>query len=206
VLGFAQLLEQASDLPEPYRPWVARILSSGRHLVGVVDDLLDLSSAQSGGMRLNVQPLDPVSVLQDAWSMLAERARGAGISYVANWRDDKDLTVLADRQRLRQVFANLLSNAIKYNHAGGRVEVSAARANARVELLIVDTGLGMDDAQLERIFQPFERLGAEVSDIPGTGLGLALSRQLVVSMGGEIRVASERGRGTTFTVALRAAH
>jgi signal transduction histidine kinase len=112
----------------------------------------------------------------------------------------------ADRQRLRQVFANLLSNAIKYNQAGGRVEVSAARANARVELLIVDTGLGMDDAQLERIFQPFERLGAEVSDIPGTGLGLALSRQLVVSMGGEIRVASERGRGTTFTVALRAAH
>ena len=206
VLGFAQLLEQAPDLPESYRPWVARILSSGRHLVGVVDDLLDLSSAQSGGMRLSVQPLDPVSVLQDAWSMLAERAREAGISYVASWRDGKDLAVLADRQRLRQVFANLLSNAIKYNHAGGRVEVSAARASARVELKIVDTGLGMDDVQLERIFQPFERLGAEVSSIPGTGLGLALSRQLVVSMGGEIRVTSERGRGTIFTVALPAAH
>ncbi len=205
VLGFAQLLEQAEDLPAQYRPWVARILSSGRHLLGVVDDLLDLSSAQSGGMRLAFVTLDPVPVLQDAWSMLAERAHEAGVAYVPCQPNDTDLAVVADRQRLRQVFANLLSNAIKYNRPGGRVEVSAARAGTRVELQIVDTGLGMNEAQLERIFRPFERLGVEASGIPGTGLGLALSRQLVEAMGGEVRVASARGRGTTFTVALRAA-
>jgi PAS domain S-box-containing protein len=206
VLGFAQLLEQAEDLPPQYQPWVARILSSGRHLLGVVDDLLDLSSAQSGGMRLAFATLDPVGVLHDAWSMLAERAREAGVSYQPCKPNGADLAVVADRQRLRQVFANLLSNAIKYNRPGGQVEVSAARTGERIELQIVDTGLGMSDAQLERIFRPFERLGVEGSSIPGTGLGLALSRQLVEAMGGEIRVASARGRGTTFTVALRAAH
>jgi PAS domain S-box-containing protein len=206
VLGFAQLLEQAEDLPAQYQPWVARILSSGRHLLGVVDDLLDLSSAQSGGMRLAFATLDPVGVLQDAWSMVAERAREAGVAYRPCEVNGADLAVVADRQRLRQVFANLLSNAVKYTRPGGRVEVSAARAGERVELQIVDTGLGMNEVQLERIFRPFERLGVEGSGIPGTGLGLALSRQLVEAMGGDIRVASSRGRGTTFTVALRAAH
>lgn len=206
VLGFAQLLEQADDLPAQYQPWVGRILSSGRHLLSVVDDLLDLSSAQSGGMRLAFATLDPVPVLQDAWSMLAERAREAGVVYVPCPHDGADLAVVADRRRLRQVFANLLSNAIKYNRPGGHVEVAAVRAGPQVELRIVDTGLGMSPAQLARIFRPFERLGAEGSGIPGTGLGLALSRQLVEAMGGEIRVTSARGRGTTFTVALRAAH
>jgi PAS domain S-box-containing protein len=205
VLGFAQLLEQAEDLPAQYQPWVARILSSGRHLLGVVDDLLDLSSAQSGGMRLSFATLDPVGVLHDAWSMLAERAREAGVAYRPCEPNGADLAVVADRQRLRQVFANLLSNAVKYNKPGGQVQVSAVRAGERIELQIVDTGLGMDDAQLERIFRPFERLGVEGSGIPGTGLGLALSRQLVEAMGGEIRVASARDQGTTFTVALPAA-
>jgi signal transduction histidine kinase len=128
------------------------------------------------------------------------------VSYQPCQPNGADLTVVADRQRLRQVFANLLSNAIKYNRPGGQVQVSAARTGERIELQIVDTGLGMSEAQLERIFRPFERLGVEGSGIPGTGLGLALSRQLVESMGGEIRVASARGRGTTFTVALPAAH
>jgi signal transduction histidine kinase len=138
--------------------------------------------------------------------MVAERAREAGVAYRPCEVNGADLAVVADRQRLRQVFANLLSNAVKYNRPGGRVEVSAARAGERVELQIVDTGLGMNEVQLERIFRPFERLGVEGSGIPGTGLGLALSRQLVEAMGGDIRVASSRGRGTTFTVALRAAH
>jgi len=205
VLGFAQLLEQAADLPPQYRPWVGHILSSGRHLLGVVDDLLDLSSAPGSGLRLNLEPLDPLPVLQDAWSMLAERARESGIAFVPRWTVAADLAVVADRQRLRQVFANLLSNAIKYNREGGQVEISAARADPHVEVHIVDTGLGMDEAQLARVFQPFERLGAESSGIEGTGLGLALSRQLVMAMGGEIRVASARGSGSTFTVALRRA-
>jgi signal transduction histidine kinase len=103
------------------------------------------------------------------------------------------------------VMTNLLSNAVKYNKPGGQVEVATERRGGQVALRITDTGLGMDPKQLERIFRPFERLGAESTAIPGTGLGLALSQQLVARMGGRIEVESTPGQGTTFTVLLRAA-
>ena len=206
VLGFAQLLEQAPDLPPHFRPWVGRILDSGRHLVGVVDDLLDLSSAQGGGLRLTLQPVEPGALLQDTWTMLAQRAQDAGVRLVARWLTGREHTVMADRLRLRQVMTNLLSNAVKYNRPGGQVEVATERSGAQVALRITDTGQGMDASQLERIFRPFERLGAESTAIPGTGLGLALSQQLVARMGGRIDVQSTPGHGTTFTVLLRAAH
>jgi signal transduction histidine kinase len=110
--------------------------------------------------------------------------------------------VIADRQRLVQVFANLLSNAVKYNRPGGHVEVAGWREGESVHVEVVDSGLGMDSAQLARIFQPFERLGAEISGVEGTGLGLALSKQLLAAMGGEIDVSSTPERGTTFRVTL----
>jgi signal transduction histidine kinase len=159
VLGFAQLLEQAPDLPPHFRPWVGRILDSGRHLVGVVDDLLDLSSAQGGGLRLTLQPVEPGALLQDTWTMLAQRAQDAGVRLVARWLTGREHTVMADRLRLRQVMTNLLSNAVKYNRPGGQVEVATERSGAQVALRIADTGQGMDASQLERIFRPFERLG-----------------------------------------------
>ena len=125
---------------------------------------------------------------------------------VARWLTGREHTVMADRLRLRQVMTNLLSNAVKYNRPGGQVEVATERSGAQVALRITDTGQGMDASQLERIFRPFERLGAESTAIPGTGLGLALSQQLVARMGGRIDVQSTPGHGTTFTVLLRAAH
>ncbi len=204
VLGFAQLLQHAKDLPERYRPWVAQILASGQHLVGVVDDLLELSSTQGGGMRLTLVALDPVDVLLASWAMLEPRARAAGVAFIPGVQRDPARQVLADRQRLTQVFTNLLSNAIKYNRPGGRIEVGCVRTSNRTEVSIIDSGLGMDSVQLERIFRPFERLGAESSGIEGTGLGLALSRQLMLAMQGDIRVESQPARGTTFTVVLDA--
>jgi signal transduction histidine kinase len=113
--------------------------------------------------------------------------------------------VLADRRRLTQVLANLLSNAVKYNAPGGAVRVSAQRREGHVEIAVADEGPGLDATQLARIFQPFQRLGAEKSSVEGTGLGLALSHHLASAMAGELRVASEPGRGTVFTLALRAA-
>ena len=138
--------------------------------------------------------------------MLAQRAVDSGVQLVARRHDGREHAVMADRLRLRQVMTNLLSNAVKYNRRGGRVEVATERRGHHVALRITDTGHGMDAQQLERIFLPFERLGAESSGIPGTGLGLALSQQLVDRMGGRIEVDSQPGRGTTFTVLLRAAH
>jgi CheY-like chemotaxis protein/anti-sigma regulatory factor (Ser/Thr protein kinase) len=111
--------------------------------------------------------------------------------------------VFADRQRLKQVLLNLLSNAIKYNRAGGDVQVSFARSSeGRIRIVVADTGPGIPDDRLDRLFEPFERLDAEYSEIEGTGLGLALSRRLVEAMGGSLEVESEPGKGSTFTIEL----
>jgi signal transduction histidine kinase len=137
--------------------------------------------------------------------MLAPRAAERGLSYEAAVERDPALHVLADRRRLTQVLANLLSNAVKYNAPGGAVRVSAQRREGHVEIVVADEGPGLDAAQLARIFQPFQRLGAEKSSVEGAGLGLALSRHLAGAMAGELRVASEPGRGTVLTLILRAA-
>ena len=115
------------------------------------------------------------------------------------------LAVRADRRRLLQVLSNLLSNAIKYNRGGGWVRLDAQHAGIEVELSIADSGPGLDAAQRARLFQPFERLGAQRGPVAGTGLGLALSRQLVEAMGGRVAVDSEPGQGAVFRVWLPAA-
>src|SRR6266542_1148756 len=113
--------------------------------------------------------------------------------------------VLADRQRLKQVLLNLLSNAIKYNRPGGTATVAVEADGDRIRIRVRDEGVGIPEHQLERLFVPFERLGAEAGDVEGTGLGLALSKRLVALMGGEIALDSTVGRGTTVTVELTAA-
>jgi len=113
--------------------------------------------------------------------------------------------VQGDPRRVRQVVDNLLSNAIKYNRVGGSVTLSASGQGAMVELRVEDSGIGLSAAQLQRLFTPFDRLGAESSGIQGTGMGLALAKKLVEMMGGAIRVESQPGSGSVFTVALPAA-
>ena len=205
VLGFAQLLDASAAYGERQRAWVQQILASGQHLLGLVDGVLDLSTAHSGEIGLVWASVDPLAVVADSWAQLAAQARQAGLRFHVDAPGDAALHVLADRKRLLQVVGNLLSNAIKYNRSGGQVTVRAARCGERVELSVSDSGVGIEAARLERVFIPFERLHGEHAGSTGTGLGLALAQQLVLAMNGEIRVASEPGRGTTFTVALRAA-
>jgi len=210
VLGFAQLLDTDPTLPLRHRAWVQQLLDSGRHLLGVVDDVLDLSSAQSGGFRLELQAVDLGGTLAASWAMLAGEARRAHVEFVDGLAGQPPLQVHADPQRLRQVLSNLLSNAIKYNRPDGRVQVQARQQageqGTKVVLQVADSGRGMDEAQLARAFTPFERLGAQRSGIQGTGLGLALARQLMLAMGGTLTVASTRDVGSTFTLTLPAAH
>jgi hypothetical protein len=200
ILGFAQLLETEPGLPARPRAWSRQLLASGRHLLALVDDILDLSGAQSGLMSFDRAPVVLAPVLQECHAMLAMQAEARGLRWSA--AVDPSIAVAADRRRLKQVLANLLSNAVKYNRAGGEVRVAARLQGGSVEITVGDDGPGLDGDQLARLFTPFDRLGAERGTEAGTGLGLALSRQLTVGMGGDIAVDSRPGAGTTFTVRL----
>jgi len=205
VLGFAQLLDHAATLNDRHQAWLKQILSSGRHLLDLVDDVLDLSSAQSGEMSLAWDDCDPLEVAAESWAMLAATAAESGVGLTLEPHAGPALRLRADQRRLTQVLSNLLSNAIKYNRRGGAVVVRAERAADEVRIIVADSGQGMSAVQLSRLFKPFDRLGAQHSGVQGSGLGLALAQQLVIAMNGRIDVASEPGLGSTFSVTLKAA-
>ena len=213
VLGFGQLLDSEPDLAPRHRNWIRQILASGQHLLELVDDVLDLSSAQAGQLNLSPTAVLVQQAITEAWGMLdiahagavAGPSRPPGLRFVDETAAAPPLWVHADPRRLKQVLSNLFSNAIKYNRAGGEVRVSAAvQGDGMVELRVADTGRGMTPDQLQRLFQPFERLGAQHTSVQGTGLGLALCKQLVEAMGGRIEPRSEAGVGSTFVVRLQA--
>ena len=211
ILGFAQLLALEPGQDERQQDWTGHVLNSGRHLLALMDDILDLSSVQTGRLPLALQPVPLRAAVDEAWTMLAASAQHQRIAFDNGVADNSDLSVQADPRRLRQVLINLLSNAIKYNRPGGGVRVSALRSadasggSATVALQVADDGPGLSADQQARLFNPFERLGAERGPVAGSGLGLALTRQLVEAMGGRIGVDSRPGDGACFTVQLPAA-
>jgi signal transduction histidine kinase len=152
------------------------------------------------------------TLVRECVRQLSSVAATSGIELVSNELGVSPMLVHADRMRLKQVIDNLLSNAIKYSRAGGVITVSTREVDTTVELTVQDTGSGLSPEQLERIFIPFDRLGAEKTGVRGSGLGLALSKRLVELMGGSIRVSSRLGAGSAFIVTLpssrgvRAAH
>lgn len=205
ILGFAQLLDMDADASKRQRGWIVHVLASGRHLLALMNDILDISSVQTGELPMTLETLPLRLVVEEAWAMLVAAAQEAGVAVIDEVAPGNTLAVRADRRRLRQIVSNLLSNAIKYNQPGGWVRVHAQAAGAEVELAVTDSGPGLDEAQRARLFQPFERLGAQHGPVAGTGLGLALSRQLAEAMGGTIEVDSTPGVGSTFRVRLPAA-
>jgi len=213
MLGYAQLLSIDAErlLAPAQRERVARIESAGWHLVRLIDDVLDLSRIESGRLQLSMEPVDLANVIAEAVRLVAPQAASQGISiaqHTAHAASGLAPLVHADRTRMKQVLVNLLSNAVKYNVAGGRVEVMLIETDERrLSVSITDTGRGMDAAQLERLFEPFDRLGLERSEIQGTGIGLVITRRLVDMMQGRIEVQSQPHVGSVFTVTLpRAEH
>jgi signal transduction histidine kinase/ActR/RegA family two-component response regulator len=210
VLGFAQLLRVDSQQPllPAQRARVEHIERAGAHLLAMITDVLDLSRIEAGGLPLSLEVLRTALVIEDTLSLMAHDARRAGIvlDYEA---PSHRLHMRADRVRLRQVLTNLVSNAIKYNRPGGRVRVQVEREPGRdgdlVAIHVADTGPGLSAEQRERLFEPFNRLGAERTSVEGTGIGLVITRKLVELMGGRIDVKSELNVGSCFTVRLRAA-
>jgi signal transduction histidine kinase/ActR/RegA family two-component response regulator len=201
VLGFGQLMSM-SDLDERQQGNVEHILSAGRHLLDLINEILDISRIESGDMRMSLEPVPLDSVLVDAVDLVRPVASEHDISLDLD--DEEDLWVRADVQRLRQVLLNLLSNAVKYNAASGHVWVRTRRESAggRIRVEVEDDGAGIAPEMIERLFSPFERLGAEQTSVEGTGLGLALSRGMIEAMGGRISVNSVLGKGSTFTIEL----
>jgi len=204
ILGFAQLLDLDPGATERQRGWIGHVLSSGKHLLALMDDILDISSVQTGQLPTMPEHLSLRVVVEEAWAMLDTAARQAGIEVIDEVPPGDALAVRADRRRLKQIVSNLLSNAIKYNRPGGWVRLRAKAAGDLVELSVADSGPGLSEAERARLFTPFERLGAKHGPVAGTGLGLALSRQLAEAMGGSIEVESEPGQGATFRVRLPA--
>ncbi|MEP6938115.1 MAG: PAS domain S-box protein, partial [Chthoniobacterales bacterium] len=210
ILGFGQLLEM-EKLSREQQESAGHIVSAGRHLLDLINEVLDISRIEAGRMALSLEPVSLSNVLRDVLNLVRPLATGCKIR-IQNFADEMpEVFVQADRQRLKQVFVNLLSNAIKYNRQEGEVriaieaDVAPAPPGARVRVDIADTGIGLQPGALSRLFTPFERLGAERTTVEGTGLGLALTKRLVEMMSGKIEVRSQAGVGSTFTVELSAA-
>jgi signal transduction histidine kinase/ActR/RegA family two-component response regulator len=200
ILGFAQLLG-IDDLGPDHGESVEHILRAGRHLLQLIDEVLDVARIEQGRLSLSIEPVRLDEVVREALDLVQPLAASANIRM---WEASPcDRHVLADRQRLKQVLMNLLSNAVKYNREGGTVTVSCEPTPAgRLRIGVVDTGPGIPSEMMDRLFLPFERLGAEGTPVEGTGIGLSISKRLVELMGGEIGADSELGRGSTFWVEL----
>jgi signal transduction histidine kinase/ActR/RegA family two-component response regulator len=200
VLGFGQLLEE-SALSQDDTEMVEHIVKAGRHLLDLINDVLDLSRIEAGSMTISVEPVHVGELVRDTVALVRPMAADRQIALQSD-AEDCDEFVRTDRQRARQVLLNLLSNAIKYNHDGGRVEVTCAMEGGFVRVAVTDTGPGIDPAHRDQLFEPFQRLGAESSGVEGTGLGLALSRNLAERLGGGMDVESTPGVGSTFWIDL----
>ena len=198
ILGFGQLLEM-DHLSSEQRESVQHILKGGRHLLGLIDEVLEIARIETGHLVMSAEPVRVSEVLQEALDLVRPMAAVKKVRLNNEQGATADRHVLADRQRLKQVFLNLCSNAVKYNHEGGMVTLSCEEtANGRMRVKVTDTGPGIPQDKIGRLFTPFDRLGAEQSEVEGTGLGLSLSKRLVGAMGGTLGVDSVPGRGSTF--------
>jgi PAS domain S-box-containing protein len=202
VLGFGQLLELDDDLTGGQRNAVQHILQGGRHLVDLVDDILDITLIQGGRLPLTSEAVRIDLVLGQCLQEVTPAAAELGVALHYH-PAVTDVVVRADPRRLSQVVVTLLSNAIKYNRPEGRVDLTYLVTNdAQLHIVVNDTGVGIGIQDLPRLFVPFDRLDAPASGIEGTGLGLTLARDLMTAMGGSLHAASVDGIGSTFTASI----
>jgi hypothetical protein len=204
VIGFAELLSlnDAVSASPTIAAQVRHIRQAGRHLLAMIDEVLDLTSIESGNLHIEMESVEAGELLRECLALVEPLATARAISLPAPPRDER-LRVMCDANRLRQVLVNLLSNAIKYNREGGSVQVALLDRGDRVGIEVRDTGAGLSTEQLGQLFQPFNRLGADHRGIEGTGLGLVIAKQLVEAMNGSIDAESSVGVGSVFTVTLQ---
>jgi signal transduction histidine kinase/DNA-binding response OmpR family regulator len=204
IIGFSEVLTEKmfGELNEKQEEYLNDILSSGRHLLSLINDILDLSKVEAGRMELEIETFSLPEALQNGVTMVKERAGNHGISLSLDVDPAIDL-VEADQRKVKQIVFNLLSNAVKFTPDGGRVELSAGRADAEVQIAVRDSGIGIAQEDQDRIFEEFRQAShGSATTHEGTGLGLALTKRFVELHGGRIWVESELGSGSTFTFTL----
>jgi PAS domain S-box-containing protein len=202
ILGFAQLLEMAA-LDRDKRESVGQILKAGQHLLGLINEVLEISRIEAGRLSISPEAVQIGLAVQEALDLLTPMAARRNIMVRDEIARDRLRHVLADQQRLKQVLLNVITNAIKYNCDAGTVTISAQEVESnRLRVKVRDTGPGIKPGSEGKLFTPFERLGAEQTGVEGTGLGLALSKRLIEVMGGSIGVENNPDRGATFWMEL----
>jgi PAS domain S-box-containing protein len=205
ILGFSQLIER-HDPTDAQRIRVKHILSAGRHLLNLINEVLDISRIEAGNLQLSLEPVSVADTLEEALILMRPLAEERRIELSSLESLHQSAYVMADRQRFKQVLLNLLTNAVKYTPRDGKITVSAdLSAAGMMRLVVSDTGAGIPSEKLARLFTPFDRLGAEQTTVEGTGLGLALCQRLMQAMNGSIGVDTTVGQGSTFWVELACA-
>jgi signal transduction histidine kinase len=204
VIGFSDVLLERTfgELNDKQEQYVSIVLGSGRHLLSLINDILDLSKIEAGRMELELTSFDVEMAIDNTVTLVRDRAARHNLALAVDVEPGLD-PVVADERKVKQILLNLLSNAVKFTADGGRIGVRAGRVDGGVEIAVTDTGIGIAPEDQAAIFEEFRQVGTDVvRKREGTGLGLALTRRFVELHGGAIRVESELGKGSTFTFTL----
>ncbi len=201
ILGFAQLIEMGGDLSGDQHENIGEIRKAGEHLLQLIGDVLDLAKIESGRLHLSSENISPVTLIKECLTLVKTQAEDRGIQLRLQTNDLALRLVCADRMRLKQVLLNLVGNAIKYNRPRGSVTIICTMQDTSYfRITVKDTGRGIPQERQSEMFQPFNRLGAELGSIEGSGVGLVITRQLVAHLGGRIDFVSQEGVGSEFWV------
>ena len=203
ILGFAQLLQMGQLQPGQLKG-VNHIIQSGKHLLNLINEVLDISRIEAGHLTLSLEPVMLSGAIKETLDILKPLCYDRQIKLEQMYFPDNKIYINSDHQRLKQILLNLLTNAVKYNRRSGNILIKAEKrlpepnGAVKVRISITDTGFGISAVDIPKLFNPFERIGAEKSITEGTGLGLAVVKKLLDAMGGTIGVESESGIGSTF--------
>ena len=208
ILGFAQLMDM-EELNPVHKKGVNQILKNGKHLLDLINEVLDISRIETGRLTISREPVETSNIISETIDIVRNLADENNISIESEAQANQSFFVEADHQRLKQVLLNLITNAVKYNRRGGSVKIETSvpeeegKIKNTIKISITDTGNGISREYIKKLFKPFERIGAERTTTEVTGLGLAISKKLIEAMNGEIGVESEIGKGSTFWIKLQ---
>jgi signal transduction histidine kinase len=203
IIGFSEVLAERmfGDVNDKQAEYLADILESGRHLLSLINDILDLSKIEAGRMELERTTFHLPNAIENALTLVRERAQRHGIT-LGRTVDERLGMIDADERKVKQVLLNLLSNALKFTPEGGRIDVRAAARDDAVEISVTDTGVGIAPEDQATVFEEFRQVGSAAKKVEGTGLGLAISRKFIELHGGRIWVESQVDKGSTFAFTL----